>query len=684
MASNDEVERQAICRQGFIGSLYDIRTDKLEGTNLFKKKLPEEFINVRDNPHTDYELLFHNSQKETFNKMNIEASLKLSLLGGMINITGSAKYLKQTKEDSRTIRVTYVYKVKTKTERLLISMGGLSEYFSEDGLENPNATHMVTGIMWGANVAATFEQVVDNHDQVETVEGSLSVVLKALPISGNAKLDLENKENSKHENLKISFSGDLLIDECPQNIAEVLSVFKKVPSLIKSLNDGKGQQLVFFLYPLKRIAQIFKHELQITRMINEVSQLVVMRIENIFEDISKGKRKFNDFLNEIKPWEDYISRDWQNEIREKQVELIAVELKTQRELSTLLKNIRSGQEEESVMERLLDNFDRENPCSSRSIEKFLKDKRNIILKIGTLKGFDREKHLLKEIFSLTDKLLEPELYEKDVYLLHISDKWQTKDKLNWLKQLRCFKHLISCETESNDTTSNSAFIVIDYDLHHSDLENDEHRAEKCCIYYAKRGAIKCRDYYEDSLKKLSRNQISSILKENSSLSQNEIVNWHKAFMNEHPTGELTEDDFVSELTKFNENGNARNYADYIFPAIDKDRSGTISFCEFMSTVALTSKGNADNAEKRLGLIFHIIDSSSKSGADFQELVKFIEAVTTLVKGEDAVNTSDIKGIVKQMFQICKKDADDGSLSKEEFINWYELCLEFTRIFSFFL
>ncbi|CAF3601796.1 unnamed protein product, partial [Rotaria sp. Silwood2] len=146
-------------------------------------------------------------------------------------------------------------------------------------------------------------------------------------------------------------------------------------------------------------------------------------------------------------------------------------------------------------------------------------------------------------------------------------------------------------------------------------------------------------------------------------------------MNEHPTGELTEDDFVSELTKFNENGNARNYADYIFPAIDKDRSGTISFCEFMSTVALTSKGNADNAEKRLGLIFHIIDSSSKSGADFQELVKFIEAVTTLVKGEDAVNTSDIKGIVKQMFQICKKDADDGSLSKEEFINWYELCLE---------
>ncbi|CAF4097292.1 unnamed protein product, partial [Rotaria sordida] len=414
--------------------------------------------------------------------------------------------------------------------------------------------------MWGANVAATFEQVVENHDQVQTVEGSLSVVLKSLPISGEAKLDLQNKDSSKLENLQISFSSDLLIDECPQNIEQVLSIFKKVPSLIKPLNNGKGQQLVFFLYPLKRIAQIFKHELRITRIINEVSHLVVLRIENIFEDISKGKRKFNDFLNEIKPWEDYISHDWQNEIRQKQDTLSAVELKTQRELKTLLENIRGGQEQEFIMERLLDNFDSENPCSLRSIENFLRDKRNITLKIGTLKDFDREKQ------------------------------------------------------------------------------------------------------------KLSHKQISSILKENSSPSEKEIVNWHKAFMDEHPTGELTEDDFISELTKLYKNGNATHYADFVFTATDKDRSGTISFCEFMSAVALTSKGNAENVEKRLGLIFHVIVGNSKRGAEFQGLVKFIEAVTTLVKGEDAVNTSDIKGIVKQMFKICKKDADDGDLSKEEFIN----------------
>ena len=67
----------------------------------------------------------------------------------------------------------------------------------------------------------------------------------------------------------------------------------------------------------------------------------------------------------------------------------------------------------------------------------------------------------------------------------------------------------------------------------------------------------------------------------------------------------------------------------------------------------------------------------KSAVNFQELVKFIEVVTELVKGEDAVDTRVIRGIVNQMFEMCKKDADDGKLSKKEFINWYELCLGFS-------
>ncbi|CAF1155346.1 unnamed protein product, partial [Didymodactylos carnosus] len=115
-------------------------------------------------------------------------------------------------------------------------------------------------------------------------------------------------------------------------------------------------------------------------------------------------------------------------------------------------------------------------------------------------------------------------------------------------------------------------------------------------------------------------------------------------------------------------GNPANYCDYIFTKIDKDKNGKIDFREFMSAVAVTSKGNAENVGKRLDLIFHIINNKDKDGINAQELVKFIEVITELEKGEDAVSTNDAKSIIKQMFKLCGTNEDEGMLSKEEFMN----------------
>ena len=49
-------------------------------------------------------------------------------------------------------------------------------------------------------------------------------------------------------------------------------------------------------------------------------------------------------------------------------------------------------------------------------------------------------------------------------------------------------------------------------------------------------------------------------------------------------------------------GNPTKYCDYVFTAVDKDKSGTISFCEFMNVVALTATGNGEKIEKRLALV----------------------------------------------------------------------------------
>ncbi|CAF1085562.1 unnamed protein product [Adineta steineri] len=376
MTSSNLIERQAIGRSGEIGSLYDIRTDQFVMGNLFNDVLPDSFIRRHDNFSASYWVDFHNSQKETFDNLNIEANLKLALMTELLKVEESAKYLKQTKANSHTVRTTFIYNAKTKREDLQISIEGLHEYFSSHAFENPDVTHVVIGIIWGVNVAATFERIVEKHDDVKRTEDALKAAFAnpAFSISGNADL----------ESLKISFSGDILIENCPGTIDGVMQVCQNVPSMLKSLNDGKGQPLTYILYSLKQIAERTKIKQNITRMVKEVSKQIVDRIENIFEQINDEQRKLNDFLDEMNSWKEFLDQEWFDLVKQKLSDFNKEELKLKRELSSLLVDIRSNLVKESKMIELIDNFSK-HPCSSQSIGKFFEENENIKAKIQTLK-----------------------------------------------------------------------------------------------------------------------------------------------------------------------------------------------------------------------------------------------------------------------------------------------------------
>jgi hypothetical protein len=288
------------------------------------------------------------------------------------------------------------------------------------------------------------------------------------------------------------------------------------------LNDGKGQQLTFTLCSLKQIAEMTKFERQITRLvknfqlylyievfsirlIKEVSQNIVNRIENIFEQMNDERRKLNDFLDDIKPWRDFIPCQWFDLIKQKLSDFNDEELKLKRQLSNLLVEIRSGIAEESKMVELIDNFN-QHPCSPKSIERFFRENKRIKTKIKTLTRISPEKkELLIDIDSIEDFIQD--FYDDDVYLLHICEQWQQEDEENSLKQMRYFINLKKTEDpkpEEDTKTEQDAknlkkakFWVIDYDLHPR-LKN---KPTNSVIYHATRASIESRDFYKDSLSK---------------------------------------------------------------------------------------------------------------------------------------------------------------------------------------
>ncbi|CAF4206476.1 unnamed protein product [Rotaria sordida] len=78
-------------------------------------------------------------------------------------------------------------------------------------------------------------------------------------------------------------------------------------------------------------------------------------------------------------------------------------------------------------------------------------------------------------------------------------------------------------------------------------------------------------------------------------------------------------------------------------------------------------------------MFRVI-GRDKDVVNAQQLIKFIEIVTELVHGENAVNPRSIKGIAKRMLEMFKKDTYDGELSKDEFIDCCEKDNEIFRAF----
>ena len=87
--SDDTIERSAVGRMANLGDLYDCRSDKFCAVSLFGRQLPVDVINTVDCPSTDTFLVFKETFEEKFNKINVTAELKVSLLAGLIKVSQS-------------------------------------------------------------------------------------------------------------------------------------------------------------------------------------------------------------------------------------------------------------------------------------------------------------------------------------------------------------------------------------------------------------------------------------------------------------------------------------------------------------------------------------------------------------------------------------------------------------------
>ncbi|CAB4395287.1 unnamed protein product [Rhizophagus irregularis] len=305
MASTKTITRKSLGRGAFIGSLYNAANDKFCGTTIFKSKYPDDSINKINIPHTEILYEYENTYKEKFNKLDVGAELKLSVLTGLIHLEGSGKYLNDVKNSLKSVKGTLIYKITTVDENLDIHRDDVRACISTDVFtNNQNATYVISG---------------DGH------------------------VDAEERYSNIISRFTVKLLGDVVLNnrKLPQSFNEARKVIAKLPLYTKQYNDGKGVPIEYTLYPLPELVKLFTQDVAIDNMITELSEETILRVEQVFDGLSESKQRLNNLYNNAQSTSDFIMDEVFDQINNRVEEVSINEAKFRRELAECLIKVRS-------------------------------------------------------------------------------------------------------------------------------------------------------------------------------------------------------------------------------------------------------------------------------------------------------------------------------------------------------
>ncbi|XP_026105987.1 stonustoxin subunit beta-like [Carassius auratus] len=361
------IETAALGRPFQLGMLYDCRKDALiPGITLWDKEQLQQSIHAHPQITTGLSVTASDSFEEKSNLMNIDGCLKLSLLSGLVNVSGAAKYLSDTKKSFQQQRLTLHYSSTTKFEALTmnhLASGNIGYY---EVFDNDTATHVVTAVLYGANACFVFDREVSSDEDKSIVEGDVKAAfekLKGIPI--DAQIDLKMDQNQKTDIKKFSctFHGDFQLPSNPASFEDALKVVADLPKLLGD-NKELAVPLRVWLYPLDKLHS------SAAKLQKEIHTSLIRNLESVIECLNIAEMKCSDLLND-KP--SLAFAGFHNKIMHMKQNCCSYKLSLMKKIGSLLPKIRGDFEKETALIDLLRHHD-ECPFRGSDLEQWIKEK----------------------------------------------------------------------------------------------------------------------------------------------------------------------------------------------------------------------------------------------------------------------------------------------------------------------
>ncbi|XP_041671078.1 stonustoxin subunit beta-like [Cheilinus undulatus] len=400
---SEVMEVAALGRPFTLGMLYDARSDNIiPGLTLWDIKTLEENTVETPQPTSSFDVSTSDSVKSKCSMMDINASLKASFLSGLIKVGGSAHYLHDTKQSNSQSRLTLQYKATTHFKELSLADLGTINAEQTEVTQKGTATHIVTGILYGANAFFVFDSEKLDSSTKQDIQGNMKAVIKKIPsikIDGQANLKILNENKGLTDKFSCKFYGDLVLERNPSTFEEAVMAYAELPKLIGPKGENSGPQRVWLL-PLKDL------DSSATQLQCEISQELLKEVEDALEDLTQVGMRVNDALDDedvkrFPPIQEKLHRF------QKLSDLYTSKIKMM--VAKKLPLIRGGEEDETSAKQMFEDREK-SPFSRERLSKWMDGKeREINVIMSCLADMKTVKHDIKIVpdqFAVGKAVLE--------------------------------------------------------------------------------------------------------------------------------------------------------------------------------------------------------------------------------------------------------------------------------------
>ncbi|XP_067463000.1 verrucotoxin subunit beta-like [Thunnus thynnus] len=391
----------ALGRPFSLGMLYDCRKDSLiPGVTLWDLNDLKNDIRERPQCYNNFEIVASESIADKSSALNIEASLKASFLCGLVEVGGSAKYLNDSKTSKNQARVTLNYQATTKMKQLSMNHLGRGNVKHPYVFDQGIATHVVTGILYGAQAFFVFDREVSDEESHQDIQGNLKVMIKKIPcftIEGEGSLKIDDKDIKKVEKFSCKFHGDFSLKKTPTSFQDAIQVYQSLPQLLGT-NGENAVPMKVWLMPLVSL------DSNAAKLVRQISIRLVQKSQSVLEDFTDLEMRCNDAIRtttvqqfpqigkKLRTFGEFCSE---------------FKLEFQRNLAKKLPSIRGGGKEEAVLAEILKKR-HSSPFNNTSLNEWMDCKEREIYTLLSFTNMMKNTKIISSQNDLHEEILSAE------------------------------------------------------------------------------------------------------------------------------------------------------------------------------------------------------------------------------------------------------------------------------------